>query len=226
MDLGFEAAGYETRVAVEIDEDAVKSLRRNRPHWHVIDRDVRSDSASSSEILRRAGLREGDVDVLIGGPPCQPFSKSGYWARGDSLRLNDPRSETLSAYLRVLRDVKPKAFLIENVPGLAFSAKDEGLQLLYRSVERINRDLGTRYTFSPRLVRAVEHGVPQDRQRVFIVGSRRHRLPFSTTVARCRFLPRHRRRRRYVGVVARESVKRTITISFGVGRHWRPRRGR
>src|ERR1700691_4993963 len=93
---------------------------------------------SARDTLARANLEPGEADVLIGGPPCQPFSKSGYWAHGDAKRLDDPRSVTLSAYLRVLRDTQPRAFLLENVPGLAFSQKDEGLTFLKRSIEAIN----------------------------------------------------------------------------------------
>jgi site-specific DNA-cytosine methylase len=60
----------------------------------------------SKEILKAARRKVGQADVPIGGPPCQPFSKSGYWARGDALRLDDPRADTLTAYLRVLREPK------------------------------------------------------------------------------------------------------------------------
>lgn len=172
LDLGFEAAGVETRVAVELDEDAVRTLRKNRPSWSIIDQNIHSEAASSPRILGAAGLKEGDADLLIGGPPCQPFSKSGYWRNGDARRLDDPRADTLAAFLRVLRDTKPRAFLLENVPGLAFSEKDEGLQFLMRSVDMINRETGTRYAVSSALLRAVEYGVPQDRHRVFVVGSR------------------------------------------------------
>jgi DNA (cytosine-5)-methyltransferase 1 len=172
LDLGFEAAGFETRVAVEMDADAVATLHANRPHWAVIASDIHSSGATSDRLLAAAGLREGEADVLIGGPPCQPFSKSGYWRDGDAKRLQDPRSGTLSAFLRVLRETAPRAFLLENVPGLAFSRKDEGLQLLQRTVDSINKVIGTRYTFSAALMRAVEYGVPQDRQRVFVIGAR------------------------------------------------------
>jgi DNA (cytosine-5)-methyltransferase 1 len=171
LDLGIEAAGFETRVAVEMEPDAVATLRTNRG-WKVIDQDIHSDAATSEQILSRGGLRVGDVDLLIGGPPCQPFSKSGYWARGDSRRLSDPRATTLEAYLRVLRDTQPRAFLLENVPGLAFSGKSEGLDLLQRTIDAINVELGTSYSFHAAILRAVEHGVPQDRERVFIIGAR------------------------------------------------------
>lgn len=171
LDLGFEAAGFETRVAVEFDADAVSTLRHNRD-WPIIASDIHSEEASSNAILKTANLKEGEADVLIGGPPCQPFSKSGYWARGDALRLADPRASTLGAYLRVLRDVKPKVFLLENVPGIAFDNKDEGLGFLQREVRRINKETGSSYSFQSALLRAVEHGVPQDRHRVFVVGER------------------------------------------------------
>lgn len=172
LDLGFEAAGYETRVAVEKDPDAVATLQANRPAWNVVPHDIHSDPASSKHLMERADLRVGDADLLVGGPPCQPFSKSGYWARGDVRRLEDPRATTLEAYLRVLRDTQPRAFLLENVPGLAYEGKKEGLDLLRRTIDAINSEIKTQYSFEVGMLRAVEHGVPQDRLRVFIVGAR------------------------------------------------------
>jgi DNA (cytosine-5)-methyltransferase 1 len=171
LDLGLEAAGFQTRVSVEIDRDAVATLRANRS-WSVIDCDIHGEASSSASILARAGLGIGEADLLVGGPPCQPFSKSGYWAQGDARRLADPRATTLEAYLRVLRDTQPRAFLLENVPGIAFSRKNEGLVLLEQTIASINAEVGSRYSFHVGLLRAVEFGVPQDRERVFIVGAR------------------------------------------------------
>jgi DNA (cytosine-5)-methyltransferase 1 len=86
--------------------------------------------------------------------------------------LDDPRADTLSAYLRILRDLRPKAFLLENVQGLAFSGKDEGLRLLRDTIEAINRTVGTRYSFSVSKINAADYGVAQTRERVLIVGAR------------------------------------------------------
>ena len=141
LDFGFEAAGFRTAAALELDSTCCRTIRLNR-RWPVIEGDVHA--TPSANILRAAGLRSGEADVLIGGPPCQPFSKSGYWATGDSGRLDDPRSNTLSAYLRVLRDARPKAFLLENVRGLAYEGKDEGLQLLLQGIQELNREARTR----------------------------------------------------------------------------------
>lgn len=175
LDFGFEAAGFRTAVAVELDPVACRTLRRNRP-WPVLEGDIHA--ISSRQILGAAALRPGEADVLIGGPPCQPFSKSSYWVSGDSLRLDDPRAGTLEAYLRVLRDARPRAFLLENVQGLAFKSKDDGLRFLLEGIEQVNRQAGTRYRVDWKVLNAAQHGVPQQRERVFLVGSR-DGAPFS-----------------------------------------------
>jgi DNA (cytosine-5)-methyltransferase 1 len=169
LDFGFEAAGFRTAVAVEMDPASCRTIRLNRK-WPVLEGDIHS--FNSKTILETAGLRKGEADVLIGGPPCQPFSKSSYWVRGDSLRLDDPRSDTLTAYLRALRDTQPRMFLLENVPGLAYKSKDEGMRHLIRGIEAINKETGTRYRVSWRVLNSVGFGVPQMRERVFLIGSR------------------------------------------------------
>jgi DNA (cytosine-5)-methyltransferase 1 len=173
LDYGFEAAGFETRVALDIDPIACRFITQNRD-WAVLEGDVASHS--SRAILRTASLRRGDADILIGGPPCQPFSKSGYWATGDAKRLDDPRAGTLGQYLRVLRDTLPEVFLLENVPGFAFSKKNEGLELIRRGIESINKATGANYSFDAKVLNAADFGVPQNRERVFIVGARGGRL--------------------------------------------------
>ncbi|MBV6121129.1 DNA cytosine methyltransferase [Pseudomonas aeruginosa] len=170
LDFGFEAAGFETRVALELDRHACSAMRLNRPEWEVIEGDI--NEVPSSTILDRARLKVGEADVLIGGPPCQPFSKAGYWARGDALRLDDPRADTLTGYLRVLRDTQPRAFLLENVYGLAYQGKDEGLRYILDGIEQINRETGSDYKVAWKVINCAEYGVPQVRERVFLVGSR------------------------------------------------------
>lgn len=170
LDYGFEAAGYQTAVAVEFDHDCCETLRRNRPSWAVVERSI--FEVPTEEILERAGTKPGELDLLIGGPPCQPFSKAGYWARGDARRLSDPRADTLAAYLRVLREARPRAFLLENVEGLAYAGKDEGLQLLLSTIDGINRETKSNYRPNVQVVSAASLGVPQRRERVLVIASR------------------------------------------------------
>jgi DNA (cytosine-5)-methyltransferase 1 len=170
LDYGFEAAGFDTSVALEWDHQACATLRANRPKWAVIERDI--TEVPSAEILEAGGIKKGEAAMLIGGPPCQPFSKAGYWHRGDSLRLDDPRANTLAAYLRVLEDTTPHAFLLENVEGLAYEGKDEGLRLLIDAIEVINKKTKSKYRPVFQVLNAADHGVPQLRKRVFMIGAR------------------------------------------------------
>lgn len=169
LDLGIEAAGFEVAAAVEADPDCVATLRANR-EWPVFADYIQN--VGSDALLSAGGLAPTEPDLLVGGPPCQPFSKCGYWATGDTRRLDDPRADTVEAFLRVLRDARPRAFLMENVTGMAYSGKDEGLQLIRSALQDINREHGTRYGVEVLVLNAADFGVPQTRERVFLLGSR------------------------------------------------------
>ena len=169
LDFGFESAGFQTLVAIDNDPAACRAMRLNRD-WPILEGDIHD--FSSETILNTGGLQPGEADILIGGPPCQPFSKSSYWVNGDAGRLDDPRADTLTAYLRVLRDVKPKVFLLENVHGLVYKSKDEGLQYLIQGVNEINRQADTNYRVNWKVLNAANFGVPQIRERVFLIASR------------------------------------------------------
>ena len=174
LDLGFEAAGFEVAVAVEMDADAVQALQKNR-EWRVVAAGSTPkpiEAISSAELLRTGHLGVGEASVLIGGPPCQPFSKAGYWASGDSKRLKDPRAKTIEHFLRVLQDAQPEAYLLENVPGLNFDAKNEGLRYIERRIDQINRKTHANYTIAVKQLNAADYGVPQFRHRVFVIGHR------------------------------------------------------
>ncbi len=169
LDYGFEAAGFTTRVAVEMDADCCRTLRANRP-WPIIEGDIKA--TTSTGMLATAGLRVGDIDLLIGGPPCQPFSKSGYWATGDTKRLADPRATTVEHYMRCVRDFLPRVFVLENVPGFNYAKKAEGFELIRGAVEQINRECGTRYALSCQTLNVADYGIPQVRTRFFLVADR------------------------------------------------------
>ena len=170
LDVGLEAAGFEPVLCVEVDEDSRATLKRNRPGWrladpgdiHVLDPDA---------ILRQAELKPRELRLLAGGPPCQPFSKSAYWSNGNGRGLRDPRAYTLRAYVRVVEATLPEVLLLENVKGLAYKDKDEGIQLLLRELAAINRCYGTSYSLQEIHLNAAAYGVPQMRERLFLVAT-------------------------------------------------------
>lgn len=169
LDFGFQAAGFRTLAATDYEHDACETLKLNGCD-NVIEGDIHA--ISSSSLLEAAKCESGQYDVLIGGPPCQPFSKSGYWASGKSKRLDDPRAKTLEAFLRVVDETQPRAFLLENVEGMKYAGKSEGLDFLVNEVEEINKKNGTNYRPHFSVLKATDFGVPQTRARFFMIASR------------------------------------------------------
>lgn len=175
LDLGCEAAGFETRAVVEMDKTARETILSNRPEFFprlrdeaVLDNILETDP---QDLLERSGLEQGEVSLLHGGPPCTPFSKSGYWLAYKRAG-EDPRASLLDEYVRMLRGVRPKAFVMENVYGLAY--RNQNRAVLERFL-RATRAAG--YVVEFRIILAADLGVPQLRQRLFCVGIRRDLIP-------------------------------------------------
>ncbi len=169
LDFGIEAAGWNIAYRNDSDSHSCRTLRMNG------DGNVQCapiEDVSSAEIRACVGSGNNSVDLVIGGPPCQPFSKSAYWSRGDTLRLKDPRSNTLDEFLRVVEDLRPRAFMLENVHGISYSGKEEGFQFLIQRIREINRKAGTDYRPTWRVLNAADYGVPQLRIRFFLVALR------------------------------------------------------
>lgn len=171
LDLGFEAAGFSTKVAVELDANARATLLENRPAWKQPEQgDALKQDAR--DVLKLAGLKRRKVDALIGGPPCQPFSKSAFWAAGTTRRLDDPRARTLGVMLDLTEAILPRVLVIENVRGIAYREKDEAMKLVEERLAQINEFHGTSYTTTVCYLQATDFGVPQIRERAFLVAFR------------------------------------------------------
>lgn len=184
LDYGFEAAGFNTALAIEIDSDCCKTIRNNRS-WPIIEKDI--SLVSYSDILDISGLNRDHIDLVIGGPPCQPFSKAGYWVNGDTKRLNDPRANTLYEYMRCVDELLPSVFVIENVHGINYSGKEEGFKLIEEYTDKINKKHGTKYKLVWKVINTADYGVPQIRTRFFLVAQRegkRFNFPEPTHVSK------------------------------------------
>jgi len=163
--LGFELAGYDIRYAADIDEDAVSTYRLNFPLTPCEATDIQQ--AGGRHILKRIGLASGELDILLGGPPCQGFSSAG------AKSATDPRNSLLHHYVRILGEVRPKWFIMENVEGLLTNAAGAHV------AEAVRAFLDAGYSVNLEKVYAHGYGVPQRRKRVLIVGNRLgHRFEF------------------------------------------------
>ncbi len=185
LDLGIEAAGFRTIAAVEWDADAADTMEKNAPiHFPELREVLRADlyplaagageGVTSRDILRAGGLKGRErPDLLVGGPPCVAFSKSGFWLgwKRDGI---DPAASLLQAYTRVLADLKPRYFMLENVYALTFDNKASrpAFTRLLNEIEAAG------YQCHWKVFNAADFGVPQARPRLFIVGARKgERLP-------------------------------------------------
>jgi DNA (cytosine-5)-methyltransferase 1 len=178
LDLGVEAAGFRTTVAVEWDQDAADTMEKNASaQFPALCEVLRADLSplavgsgegiTTREILHAAGLASRErPDVLVGGPPCVAFSKSGFWLdwKRDG---TDPAASLLQAYTRVLAEARPRFFILENVYALTFDNRAS------RPVfDRLLREIhGAGYRFRWQVLNAADYGVPQSRPRLFVVGA-------------------------------------------------------
>jgi DNA (cytosine-5)-methyltransferase 1 len=180
LDLGLEMAGFDTRVAVEMDPFCVETIRLNRPGLPLIPRDIRD--VSTKDLLKAAGLHRSEAALVAGGPPCQSFSTAG---RRQSIQ--DPRGSLFREFVRVVEEAQPRFVLMENVRGILSAAikhrplakrgkghsplawrerPGSALKVILSEFDRIGYDV------SWKLLNSADYGVPQARERVVFLGSR------------------------------------------------------
>ncbi len=157
--LGLELAGFEEIGLVEIDSVACETLRRNRPKWHIINEDI--SLVSKRNLLNEFNLKQGELDLLSGGYPCQAFSYAG-----KKLGLDDVRGTLFYYYAEFIRQLKPKMFLAENVKGLTTHNKGKTINTMIN----VFKDLG--YDVKWQILNAWDYDVAEKRQRVVIIGIR------------------------------------------------------
>ncbi len=170
LDLGCASAGFETRAVVESNRIARQSLLANAGTYlagltsdRVFEDIVALDFDA---LLDAAELEPGEADLLHGGPPCTPFSKSGYWLAYKRAG-EDPKASLLDHYVEALRAIGPKALLMENVFGLAY--QNHNRPILERFIAGVHN---AGYALDHKIILAADHGIPQLRQRLICVGIR------------------------------------------------------
>ena len=160
---GFENAGFDIALGIDSWKDATITYQHNFPNAIVLNQDI---TTVTGEVLlnRLKNMSTEDIDVIIGGPPCQGFSLSG------KRMLDDPRNKLYKSFVEVVSEIKPKVFVMENVPGLIrlFDGKVK---------EEILNDFSSLgYEVEMQLLSADNFGVPQQRKRVFFVGLNKEKV--------------------------------------------------
>jgi len=156
--LGYKLAGFRELLAVEWDDNAVETFRLNFPGIPVYHGDIAK--LSGTECMKLAGIKAGELDVLDGSPPCQGFSTAG------KRKFDDPRNSLFKEFARLLKELQPRVFVMENVTGMVKGCMKQAYLVAIKTL----RDCG--YRAKGEVLNAMYFNVPQSRQRVIIIGVR------------------------------------------------------
>jgi DNA (cytosine-5)-methyltransferase 1 len=160
MSLGFEQAGFDVLAAVEIDPIHACTHEFNFPFCTVLCKSVAE--TTGKEIRTKSIIGDRDIDVVFGGPPCQGFSLIG------KRHLDDPRNSLVFHFLRLVLELKPKYFVMENVPGITIGKHQKLLEEIINNFKKIGYKVEENY----QILNAANYGVPQKRRRLFLLGCR------------------------------------------------------
>jgi DNA (cytosine-5)-methyltransferase 1 len=173
LDIGLEDSGFQTAVCVEYDADCRETLRHNRPEWKLFEEGVKIGSGAMQsrvpgdireieveELLSFAGLKKDEAALVVGGAPCQPFSNIG-----KKLGKEDGKNGDLFLeFVRMVKGVSPEAFIFENVVGITQQKHADVIDYM------IDKFTGLGYGISHAILNAANYGVPQRRERFFLIG--------------------------------------------------------
>jgi DNA (cytosine-5)-methyltransferase 1 len=158
---GFSQAGFKTVMGIDYDENSAKTFKNNHPDADYIKADV--GELSPQKVLDKLDWKKGEIDIVIGGPPCQGFSIAG------DRKKDDERNELFRDYARHIDSLNPKFILMENVPGMLSMETSNDEPVIDKVREKFS-DIG--YNTDYKILKASNFGVPQNRERVFILGTR------------------------------------------------------
>lgn len=154
LSLGFNHAGFEIVGGIDFDEDAIRTHHRNFPDSFSICKDIKS--IGNEDI----GKLFKNIDVIIGGPPCQGFSNANMWQKG----VEDDRNKLFFEFIRFVEVIMPKVVLIENVPGILTKNNSYAKMKIYEILDKLG------YCVDSSVLMASDFGVPQIRKRAFFIG--------------------------------------------------------
>jgi len=164
LDLGCLLNDIEVKISNDFDDDSIETLKKN--HQFSGTKIIKADIKNYKPKLLEKYLN-GKKTIIIGGPPCQPFSKNGYWIKNKNRKITkDPRN-CINDFFRFVKNLNPDGFLIENVESILHPTNKLAIQYITYATKKLN------YQFKMFKVNALDYGVPQKRKRVFFFGSKK-----------------------------------------------------
>ena len=167
LDIGTQLAGIPVLSTLDIFEDSVKTLQNNKffkNTFHELGDITKIDGSHYSNILKSANPEKL---IVVGGPPCQPFSKAGYWVTNEKRNSSEDPRNLIIPYFKILSDLKPNGFVLENVESILHPSNKEAVDTIFENMTKLG------YYCSLLRINAADYGIPQKRKRVFFLASKK-----------------------------------------------------
>lgn len=167
LDIGTQLAGIKVISSIDNFEDSVKTLSLNKffkNTIHEVGDITKIDGSHYKEIIEK---EKPEKLIIIGGPPCQPFSKAGYWVTNENRNSSEDPRNMITPYFKLIEEIKPDGFILENVESILHPSNKEAVETIYENMNRLG------YNYSLLKVNAADYGIPQKRKRVFFLASKK-----------------------------------------------------
>lgn len=167
LDIGTQLAGIKVISSLDIFEDSVETLKKNKFFSHTVHEvgDITKITGNNyAELLKK---EKPEKLIIVGGPPCQPFSKAGYWVTNEKRNSNEDPRNMIVPYFKIISELQPDGFVLENVESILHPSNKAAVDTIYENM----KELG--YYCSLLKVNAAEYGIPQKRKRVFFLASKK-----------------------------------------------------
>lgn len=168
LDIGTQLAGVPVLSSLDIFEDSVKTMQQNdffKHTKHECGDITKINGAHYTELLKR---ENPEKLIIVGGPPCQPFSKAGYWVTNEKRNSSEDPRNLIKPYFKIISELQPNGFVLENVESILHPSNKEAVEIIYESMSQLG------YNCSLLKTNAAEYGIPQKRKRVFFLASKKN----------------------------------------------------
>lgn len=168
LDIGTQLAEVKVMSSLDVFEDSVETLKKNKFFSHT--------NHEVGDITKITGLHYAEVLkkenpeklIIVGGPPCQPFSKAGYWVTNEKRNSSEDPRNMIEPYFKIISEIWPDGFVLENVESILHPSNKTAVETIYENMEKLG------YNRSLLKVNAAEYGIPQKRKRVFFLASKKN----------------------------------------------------
>ncbi len=167
LDIGTQLAGIKVISSLDIFEDSVETLKKNKFFSHTVHEVGDITKITGEDYADLLKKENPEKLIIVGGPPCQPFSKAGYWVTNEKRNSNEDPRNMIVPYFKIISDLQPDGFVLENVESILHPSNKAAVDTIYENMSVLG------YHCSLLKINAAEYGIPQKRKRVFFLASKK-----------------------------------------------------